>query len=453
MEDNKSKSNIISRLLPGIIAELCAVITIIIDYIMVAALGTAGVSAVAVCIHPTLFITGIFSVFITAAGVLIYGCISGEKRDEANGLFITAVKTVTAASVVIGLLIVVFANQVIDFCAGQVDTHDMAVIYLKITVGCILLSNLLSLFNITLQRAGKARKVFAANLIYYIINIVLDYFLITGKCGFPELGIKGAAIATVIATAAALLFDIVILFGDSNFVSIAYIFKNKIKGSMEYLGSIMNGFKKSISDTILPRTGAFFTGVAAARMGSYEFAIYTVCDCLFEAAMAFGTAFKEAAEEFCEDLNDEEQQGNTHPDKTGGYTKKLVMYGILAAFIIGGLMILLAKPYCSLFCAEEEFLEIGFDACLFGAIATLFMVPRMALSGLVDEGYTEKKLLSAGDICTGIVQPIACVVFVLILKEGIEGAHYAMVLAQLIWLIIAVIDLVSYRNNRIKSKE
>ena len=47
---------------------------------------------------------------------------------------------------------------------------------------------------------GKTRVVMAANLIGMAVNIPLNYILIFGKLGFPALGIRGAAVATVIGS-------------------------------------------------------------------------------------------------------------------------------------------------------------------------------------------------------------------------------------------------------------
>lgn len=42
-----------------------------------------------------------------------------------------------------------------------------------------------------------------------IVNVILDYAMIFGHFGFPEMGIKGAAIASVIAEASSILFFLI----------------------------------------------------------------------------------------------------------------------------------------------------------------------------------------------------------------------------------------------------
>lgn len=57
---------------------------------------------------------------------------------------------------------------------------------------------------------GETRTNMIATIAGNVVNLVLDYMLIFGKWGAPEMGIKGAAIATLIAglTAPAILFSI-----------------------------------------------------------------------------------------------------------------------------------------------------------------------------------------------------------------------------------------------------
>ncbi|MGB5748624.1 MAG: MATE family efflux transporter [Desulfobacterales bacterium] len=63
---------------------------------------------------------------------------------------------------------------------------------------------------------GKTWPVMWVNVATTIVNLVLDYALIFGRWGFPELGIKGAAIATVVAGVFSLLVFFALLFASEN---------------------------------------------------------------------------------------------------------------------------------------------------------------------------------------------------------------------------------------------
>ena len=53
-------------------------------------------------------------------------------------------------------------------------------------------------------------KVLTLNaIVMALTNVLLDYLLIFGNCGFPELGVKGAAIASVMAEAVSIVFNMV----------------------------------------------------------------------------------------------------------------------------------------------------------------------------------------------------------------------------------------------------
>jgi MATE family, multidrug efflux pump len=56
-----------------------------------------------------------------------------------------------------------------------------------------------------LRAAGDMKRPVIVMIVCAVINFILDYLLIFGKFGFPEMGIKGAALATVIARIIAVL--------------------------------------------------------------------------------------------------------------------------------------------------------------------------------------------------------------------------------------------------------
>jgi MATE family multidrug resistance protein len=63
---------------------------------------------------------------------------------------------------------------------------------------------------------GQTWQVMAVSMAGDVVNLVLDYALIFGRWGFPEMGVSGAAIATVASVCASLLIYIVMLARPAN---------------------------------------------------------------------------------------------------------------------------------------------------------------------------------------------------------------------------------------------
>lgn len=78
---------------------------------------------------------------------------------------------------------------------GQVEYQ---VQYFNIITYGVLFSLLRNSLSCYFSGLGKTRIVMVASLAAMVVNVVLDYVLIYGKMGFPAMGIKGAAVATVI---------------------------------------------------------------------------------------------------------------------------------------------------------------------------------------------------------------------------------------------------------------
>ena len=84
-----------------------------------------------------------------------------------------------------------------------------------------------------LQGIGKTRAIMYAALLRTAINILLDWILIYGNLGFPEMGIKGAAVATTISNYSATFLFIIYFLSQKKLM-----FKPAFKGILKPKWSI-----------------------------------------------------------------------------------------------------------------------------------------------------------------------------------------------------------------------
>lgn len=122
----------------------------------------------------------------------------GEKRlKEANFGVINSLILIGFTGIIFFILGLFFTKSIFNFFTTDMEVYNMGVIYLSIV--CIF--SITSLTQIAMEKAiqstGHMVVPMLSQLIGAVINIILDPILIFGYFGFPEMGVKGAAIATI----------------------------------------------------------------------------------------------------------------------------------------------------------------------------------------------------------------------------------------------------------------
>ena len=88
--------------------------------------------------------------------------------------------------------------------------------YFNIVIYGVLFSILRNCLSCYFSGLGRTKVVMMAALVSVAVNVILDYILIFGKLGFPVMGIRGAAIATVIGSFTGLCILIIVYLGRFN---------------------------------------------------------------------------------------------------------------------------------------------------------------------------------------------------------------------------------------------
>lgn len=183
------------------------------DVMMVAPLGEQAIAAVGLAAKIHFLLLVLMSGFATGGSVLIAQYFGA--KDFASCQRMLAVTLVVGISIIIPIMLVCgFAAPIwIHWINPDEQVANLAAKFLVITAPVLLLTQIIVIVEASLRALGQTTMPLIAGIIAAIINVTLNYALITGHWGFPALGIAGAAWATLTARCVQLIFMLAYLYG------------------------------------------------------------------------------------------------------------------------------------------------------------------------------------------------------------------------------------------------
>ena len=123
-----------------------------------------------------------------------------EDLDRAKKFASNTLKLDMLIALIYSLILIIFRHQIIGFFRlGDSEVIKMATDYLLIVSFGLIFYFLNPVFSGIFNGSGDSSTPFKINTVGLIINMILDPLMIMGIGPFPEMGIKGAALATIIA--------------------------------------------------------------------------------------------------------------------------------------------------------------------------------------------------------------------------------------------------------------
>ncbi|MBQ7777573.1 MAG: MATE family efflux transporter [Oscillibacter sp.] len=179
------------------------------DTFMVSQLGNMEMAAVTTANIPVFVLNSIIFGTQNGLGILCSQYWGRGDTRSINRCLGVACMVGAAITLTISLLMALFPVPIMDLLSNRHDLSLLGAPYLQI-IGFSYMFNMLSSAYISARRSVEdtafGMKVFAVS---GGMNIVLNYLLIYGKCGFPALGVAGAAIATLLSRVAEVVICVV----------------------------------------------------------------------------------------------------------------------------------------------------------------------------------------------------------------------------------------------------
>ncbi len=400
--NSKSVKAAWSMAFPAIVESFFVAFAGLVDSYMVSELGSTAVAAVGLTTQPKFVGLALFFALNVAISALVARRFGEGKKDDANSILLTSLVMIVFFGVILSILLVVTAPQIMTWCGSTEDTHDMAVTYYRIVMGGMIFNCLQMGINAAQRGAGNTKITMRTNMTSNIINIILNYILITGRFGFPALGIAGAALATVLGTVVSCVMSIVSIMNPNGFVSIPYIVKNKIMPSVKAFKNIVNVGYSVFFEQLLMRIGFVATAIMAANQGTYAMAAHQVVMNIMGLSFSFGDGLQTAAVALIG-----RSLGEGKPDKAKEYGSVCQMMGGIISVSLAVIYLLGSKALMRAFFEEAEIINIGVNIMYVTIVIVLFQVRQVVymgcLRGAGDTLYTAVTAMISATIIRTVV--------------------------------------------------
>ncbi len=202
--------------IPMVISLLVAALYNVVDTYFVSGLGKEAVAAVSVAFPIQLIFLGIGLTFGAGAGSYISRLLGGNDKKEASIVATVALLTSAILGIVTAIALFCYLDGVLKFMGAIPSIIEISKSY----TGIFIVGGILGTVNVTLGNLavaqGAAKISLKAMIVGSISNMILDPIFIFGL----NLGVRGAAIATLIARVITSLIYLIYFVGDKNLIEI-----------------------------------------------------------------------------------------------------------------------------------------------------------------------------------------------------------------------------------------
>ena len=423
---------------PSVLESFFIALAGIIDTYMVSSIGSSAVAAVGLTTQPKFIALAIFFSINIATSALVARRLGEEDKEGANRILVTAIIMGLVLTVVISTVMVYFSDSILRLAGSNSDTHIDALNYFRIIMGGMIFSVVSMTINAAQRGSGNTRIAFTTNLVSSIVNIFFNYCLIGGNFGFPKMEVSGAALATVLGTVVSSIMCIRSLFRKDGFVQIKYIFKKKIKPTVDVFTSIVKLGTNLFVENIAMRIGFLTTALMAAGLGTDTFAAHNVGMNLLSICFAFADGMQVAAV-----VLTGSSLGAGKKENAKIYGKVCQRIGLMISLVLSLILLLFGKGIFHLFFDKLSIIEIGEIIARFITVIVLLQISQIIYGGCLRSAGDVKYTLISSIISVTIIRTVVTYILVSVFEMGIVG----------IWLGIFSDQFSRYMFNSIRFRQ
>lgn len=335
-----------------------------------------------------------------------------------------------------------FTPLIFGYSLHNTETAMQSVNYLYIRVWglpFLMLTQLINSFYIAIR---QSKFLIYGALAGALFNIGFDYLLIFGHHGFPRMGLKGAALASIL--------------GEVAFCAVMYGIFYFRRIYREYPMHKHFSFDVKLSQrslrVSLPLIVQFLFSIGGwqiffiyvEHLGQSELAASQILRSIF-GIVSIGTwALASTCNTMVSNVI-----GQGRQEQVIGLVKKIAKLSLLYTIVVGGILLLFSHEFLSLYRDDTRLIALSLPSLRVIVVATLVMaVSTVVFNGVVGTGNTMINLvMEVFCVCTYLVY---CYVVIQRLRMGLT---WAWVSEFVYWTSLLAVSVIYLRSGRWKGKK
>ena len=381
---NEYSKILIKMSLPILMNYLIMTLFEVIDKAIVGNYSTEGFAAIGVAANFIYLVTGALGVLSAAYNIIAAQFWGKNDKKQFNATF----KTVMVITIVIGTLIIA-----LSFVGGRLLFEKvyglkngillLALDYFYIASVTVMMNMIIFNFSVYFRNMKNTKISFYSTIVSTVINIAFDYALVYGRFGLPELGVKGAAIGSVIGLSGGILVYLIKFKADKEKII-------KIKADKEVAKRIIKLYIPLLAQDIVE--GTIFTMILTSfisRMSVINIATYNLLETIIGAVALPMFALSSSAitlalqKSFSKDRKDTLRIINT-----------AISISILMIVSLGNIILLFPRGTMAIISKDNLVIDKAERVLLFAIIAvilkTFTVVYKSFLQGINNESFVFK---------------------------------------------------------------
>ena len=450
LEKVKTNKELVGRAIhvawPAILESFFVALVAMVDSYMVSGLGSYAVAAIGLTTQPKFICLALFIAINMAVSALVARRKGQGERDSANRILLTAIICCIVGIIVISSIAVALADPIIHLVGSEPQTHDSAVLYFRIIIGCIIFNVISLVINAAQRGSGNTKIAMRTNVTSNVVNVIFNYLLIHGNLGFPALGVAGAAIATVLGTVVACGMSIASLFRKDSYVSIPYMIQKKLPPTVRALKDIASFASTVFAEQLMLRFGFFMSALLTANLGTEALAAHQVGMNALHLSFSFGDGLQVAAVTL---IGQSLGQGNKALAKKYGNICQSI--GLAISIGLSIIYLLFGRWFFGIYFPNEPYIvDLGVSIIKYMIIIVLFQVSQVVFGGSLRGAGDVRFTTVTSMISVAIIRPSISYIAAYVLQLGITGIWIGVLADQAVRLVMSGLR---FRSGRWMNKE